>query len=215
MSLGAEHRPLRDLVCDEIRDWITTGRLAPGDRLVEETIAHELGVSRNPVREAIRMLEWEGFVAVLPRRGAVVASLSPDEAEEILEVRIALQAQATRLAARKRSTEQLEQIFDVLARAERLLGASERPVAELSELDTEFHEIVLQMADNRFLAEFVRPLRHRIAWMFGPSREQRLEESWSEHRHMAVAIAAEDEERAATLAEQHIRRGRTGVTAAI
>lgn len=212
-NLGQEHRPLRDLVCDELRDRIVKGAVAPGERLVEESIAQELGVSRNPVREAIRTLEWEGFVAVLPRRGAVVASLSQSEAEEILEVRIALQAEASRLASRKRSSGQLAELFVVLERAEALLASADRPRPELTALNTEFHEIVLRMADNRYLADVIRPMRRRIAWMFSRSGEQRLDASWREHRRMAEAIAAGDEPLAGRLAEAHIRNGRGEVQA--
>lgn len=212
-NLGQGHRPLRDLVCDELRDRIVRGAVAPGERLVEESIAQELGVSRNPVREAIRTLEWEGFVAVLPRRGAVVASLSQSEAEEILEVRIALQAEASRLASRKRSSGQLAELFAVLERAEALLGSTDRLRPELTALNTEFHEIVLQMADNRYLADVIRPMRRRIAWMFSRSGEPRLDASWREHREMAEAIAVGDETRAGHLAEAHILNGRGEVQA--
>jgi DNA-binding GntR family transcriptional regulator len=209
MNLGTAHRPLRDLVCDELRKRIIDGRMVPGERLVEKSLAEELGVSRNPVREAIRTLEWEGFVAVLPRRGAVVASLSESEAEEIQEVRAALQAEATALAARKRSESAVEELFVVLKRGEALIQfADGANAAELIELNAEFHETVLAMADNPYLADVIRPLRGRIAWMFSRSDDQRRAASWREHRAMAEAIAAGDESLAARLAEQHIGAGR-------
>ena len=87
-TLGSSHVPLRDLVTDEIRRRILTGALPPGDRLVEDRLAEDLGVSRNPVREAIRVLATEGLVEVTPRRGAAVARPRPAHAEELFEVRV-------------------------------------------------------------------------------------------------------------------------------
>ena len=87
MSLGATHRPLRDVVCDAIREQIVGGRHEPGTRRIEDHLANELGVSRSPVREALRVLEVEGYVDMIPRKGVVVATLSLDEAAEIFEVR--------------------------------------------------------------------------------------------------------------------------------
>lgn len=212
-KLGAVHKPLRELVCDELRDWIVNGEIAPGERLVEESIAQKMGVSRNPVREAIRTLEWEGFVAVLPRRGAVVASLSEKEADEILEVRIALQAEAAALAARKRSDEHLERMFALLERGEAMLASGERRPSEYAELNAAFHELVLEMADNRYLADVIRPMRRRISWMFRRTDGRHLDTAWREHRLMAEAIAAGDEEVAARVAAEHILSARSRVPA--
>src|SRR5271156_1650769 len=95
--LGEEHSPLRDQVVAELRQAILSGRLKPGERLVEGRLADELGVSRNPVREAIRALASEGLIEVTARRGAAVASLTAQEAEELLEVRATLEGANARL----------------------------------------------------------------------------------------------------------------------
>src|SRR5205823_4539741 len=101
MTLGETHRPLRDVVCDAIREEILAGGHPPGSRLVEWRLAEDLGVSRNPVREALRVLEAEGYVTMVPRRGALVSTIGPTEAEEIFDVRLALEGLVARLAARK------------------------------------------------------------------------------------------------------------------
>ncbi len=98
-SLGEAHLPLRSVVQDELRRMILSGELPPGSRLVEDRLAERLGVSRNPVREAIRVLSAEGFVEVLPRRGAVVASMGQAEVAELFDARMALETLAARLAA--------------------------------------------------------------------------------------------------------------------
>src|SRR5579872_7579774 len=99
--LGEEHSSLHGQVVAELRQSILTGQLKPGERLVEERIADELGVSRNPVREAIRALASEGLVEVAARRGASVAVMSEQEARETIEVRALLEGQNARLAARR------------------------------------------------------------------------------------------------------------------
>ncbi|GAA1656016.1 hypothetical protein GCM10009733_061940 [Nonomuraea maheshkhaliensis] len=102
MTLGASHQTLRDEVTAELRRRILTGELAQGERLVEDRLAAALGVSRNPVRESIRVLAAEGFIQVVPRIGATVARLSAEEGEELFDVRMAVEGLAARLAARKR-----------------------------------------------------------------------------------------------------------------
>src|SRR4051812_42245246 len=100
-AVGSAHRPRRDVVTAELRRLILAGVLKPGERLVEDRLAERLGVSRTPVREAIRVLAREGFVEVTPGRGAAVANPPREEAEELFDVRMALEGLTARLAARK------------------------------------------------------------------------------------------------------------------
>ncbi len=113
--LGALHAPLRDKVAEEIRAAILSGHFKPGDRLIEDRLAEEFGVSRNPIREAMRTLASEGLIEVTARRGAVVASLSPQEAEELLEVRATLEGANARLASRRRDPVVLDRLKAILA----------------------------------------------------------------------------------------------------
>jgi DNA-binding GntR family transcriptional regulator len=92
--IGSSHRTLREVVAEEIRSMILDGSLLPGERLLEDRLAEQLGVSRNPVREAIRALEGTGLVEVVPRRGAYVANLDPDQAHQLLELRSVIEAYA-------------------------------------------------------------------------------------------------------------------------
>jgi DNA-binding GntR family transcriptional regulator len=201
-SVGDDHRPLRDIVCDAIRDRITAGTHRPGERLVEDRLADDLGVSRNPVREALRVLEVEGYVELIPRRGAVVASLSPSAVDDIFEVRSALEALGARLAARHASVEQAARMARVLDESDRVLAAGD--VQKLPALNTEFHQLVLELAGNALLAETMAPLRGRMQWIFSRTVEGRAPHSLAEHRALADAIAGGDEERAAALAVAHV-----------
>src|SRR5918999_3602432 len=99
MTIGSTHRTLREAVVDEIRGMITRGELKPGDRLVEDRLAEQLGVSRNPVREAIRALESTGLDEVRPRKGAYVSSFDVEDVRKLLEIRALLEAYAAELAA--------------------------------------------------------------------------------------------------------------------
>ena len=120
---GGVHAPLSDVVADKLRHGIASGRYKPGERLVEERLAAELGVSRNPVREAIRSLASEGLIEVTPRRGAVVMSLDRDDAWEMIEVRAALEGLNARLAARRRPAHLIDQLKAVLEQG-RAMAAS-------------------------------------------------------------------------------------------
>src|SRR6202045_3628078 len=108
--LGDEYLSLHDRVIAELRQAILSGRLKPGERLVEERLADELGVSRNPVREAIRALASEGLIEVTARRGAAVATMTDQEARETIEVRALLEGQNARLAARRQDRQILKRI---------------------------------------------------------------------------------------------------------
>src|ERR1700748_3471202 len=113
-TLGSAHQPLRDVVTAAPRGLILAGELTPGERLVEDRLAVRLGVSRNPVREAIRVLAAEGFVEVTPRRGAAVARVSPGEAEELFDVRVAREGLSARLSARKATPDTADRLRAVL-----------------------------------------------------------------------------------------------------
>lgn len=205
-TLGDGYRPLRDVVCDAIRLQIINGEHAPGARLVEDRLAEELGVSRNPVREALRVLQAEGFVAMIPRRGAVVTVLSVREVEEIFEVRSALDALAARLAARKCGPEQRSALDHVLEQTRSALAADER--GQLAILNTEFHGLLVEMAQNSCLHDLWYPLRGRMQWIFSRTVVQRGTHSFEEHFELAEAILERDEQRAAHLALDHIDAAR-------
>lgn len=206
-SIGAAHRPLRDVALDAIRQRILSGDHPPGSRLVEDRLASELGVSRNPVREALRVLEAEGYVEMIPRRGAIVAAMSPEEASEIFEVRMALEALAARLAARNAVDGDGKVLARLITTSRRAL--ERRDVAALSTLNTRFHEDVLRLAKNGYLKDVMVPLRGRMQWIFSHTAAgARGPHSIAEHEELADAIGRGDEDRAAALAEAHIAAAR-------
>lgn len=202
--LGDEHAPLHGRVVEELRQAILTGQLRPGERLVEGRLAEELGVSRIPVREAIRALASEGLVEVTARRGASVAIMTEQEARETIEVRAILEGQNARLAARRQDTQVLGRIEAVLNKGTAAVAAQR--FDQLSDLNQQFHQELAAAGQNRVLGELLKKLRERTAMLFAPTDPVRQARSWDEHAGILRAILDGDERTAATLAAEHVMR---------
>ncbi len=201
---GEGHPSLHSKVLAELRQAIMSGRFKPGERLIEERIAEELGVSRNPVREAIRALASDGLVALTAGRGASVATMTEQEARETVELRALLEGHNARLAARRKNK-------DVVARIEAILNRGTAAVAAnrlelLPDLNQKFHRELSSAGQNAVLGELLTKLRERTAMLFAPSDPRRQARSWEEHTAILRAIIAGDEREAATLAADHVMR---------
>jgi DNA-binding GntR family transcriptional regulator len=199
-----DHSPLHGRVVAELRQAILCGRLKPGDRLVEERLAENLGVSRNPVREAIRALASEGLVEVTARRGASVLKLTTEEARETIEVRALLEGHNARLAARHRDKAIIRRIEKVLAKGTRAVAAGR--FGELLALNQEFHCELHAAGRNTVLGDIVQKLRERTAMLFFPTDPARQSRSWQEHAAILRAVIDGDERAAAALAAEHVMR---------
>ena len=207
-TIGGSHRPLRDKVVGELRRRIIDGVYEPGDRLTEERLADDFGVSRNPVREAIRVLEAEGFLTAQPRRGAVVASMSAGDLEDLFDVRGALEVLAARLAAERIDPSGAAVLDRLLAKAR-----TTRRVADLAALNTQFHDTISTLSGNTLLTGMMEPLHGRLQWVYRQSVEVRAAPSWAEHRELAIAIRAGDAEAAAAAARAHVVAARQSALA--
>lgn len=199
-----DHKPLRELVFETLREAIISGKLKPGQRLMEVQVAEALGVSRTPVREAIRMLELEGFVVMMPRKGAYVADISIKDITSVFEIRRALEGLAAELAAERASPEHLEKLERLLVE---LADCVEREdVARFVELDTKFHETVYEASRNERLAPILSLLREQIQRFRTRtlSNPGRMRVAHDEHRALVEALADRDAERARQLASEHI-----------
>lgn len=194
---------------EALRAAILSGRLAPGERLVEERLSAELGMSRVPIREAIKQLMAEGLAVPAEGapggRGAQVAALSSEHARDLIEVRAVLEGLTARLAARRRDAAQLGRLAALLARGEHLARDGTAGAA-LAALNADYHEALALAGGNRPLVELMRPLRERTELVFRRNRPERALEDWREHAMILSAVAEGDEELAALLAARHVRR---------
>jgi DNA-binding GntR family transcriptional regulator len=195
-------RPLRDVVATELRAMILQGRLRPGERLGEDRVAELLGVSRNPVREAIRSLEAEGFLEVSARRGAFVAELSETQAADLFDVRLVLEPLGARLAARRPVPELIEQMRAIMARVE--ASADRTGPDELASMHTTLHALIFEMTGNAYLTGIAVPMVRRGQWLLRQAAAVRDPSAWSEHHGLIDAIESGDADLAEVVARHHV-----------
>ena len=155
-----EYLPLRDVVFNTLRRAILKGDLKPGERLMEIALAEKLGVSRTPIREAIRKLELEGLVVMAPRKGAKVASITERDLNDVLEVRKGMEELAIRLACERITPEELDELDKV---EQRFLSLTENgDLTELAEMDVAFHDIIYNATNNNRLVQLLSNLREQM-----------------------------------------------------
>ncbi len=152
--------PLRDVVFNTLREAILRGDLQPGERLMELQLAAKLGVSRTPIREAIRMLEQEGLAVTMPRKGAEVAKMTLKGMEDVLEIRGALDELASQLACERITKEQLERLAARKQDFEDSLKSGD--VKLIAEADVNFHDIIYEATGNPKLVNLLNNLREQI-----------------------------------------------------
>lgn len=152
--------PLRDVVFNTLREAILKGDLKPGERLMELQLASKLGVSRTPIREAIRMLEQEGLAVTTPRKGAEVAKMTLKDMEDVLEIRDALDELAVRIACQKISDEQLKQLEDMKELFEKSTQTGN--VKKIAESDVTFHDVIYEATGNPKLVTLLNNLREQV-----------------------------------------------------
>ena len=198
------YRPLRELVCETIRQAIVDGVFSPGERLMEIQLADEMGVSRTPVREAIRKLELEGFVVMIPRRGTYVADISIKDINEVYEIRTSLEVLAAGLAAERISDEELETMQRLLVEIGQHI--EDGNIEKIVEIDTAFHDVLYKASRNKRLAGIINNLREQITVIRRRSMMYpgRLQNTMEEHRILVDSIAAHDVDRAQNAAGLHM-----------
>jgi DNA-binding GntR family transcriptional regulator len=198
------YKPLREVVSETLREAIASGVLKPGERLMEIQLAEELGVSRTPVREAIRKLELEGFVIMIPRRGTYVADLSIKDINEVFEIRTALDVLAAGLAAERITDDELELMERILVQIGEYVDKNE--LEPIVELDSQFHDILYRACRNDRLVGIINNLREqftrfRTISMAFPGR---IKNTLEEHSRLVEAIASREVDLAQQLAREHM-----------
>ncbi|MFF4036398.1 GntR family transcriptional regulator [Streptomyces sviceus] len=198
--------PLRDRVYGALLELITTRALQPGQHLVESELAGHLGVSRQPVREALQRLNTEGWVDLRPAQGAFVHEPTDEEADQLLTVRTLLEAEAARLAAANAGSAGIAVLEELCAQGEGAVAADDVDLAVA--LNARLHAKVMELAGNAVLAELAGQVDRRVRWYYTPVARQRGRQSWIEHRELIAAIADRDEQRATAIMRQHTEHTR-------
>ena len=201
-----EYLPLRDVVFNTLRDAILTGKLVPGERLMENQLAEKLGVSRTPVREALRMLELENLVELVPRKGAQVLDMSEKDITNILEVRSALEGLATSLACKKMTKEDLQQLKNMEVNFEK--AVADNDVEHFVDIDEDFHDLIFAATENDKLINIFRNLRiqlYRYRMAQAKNNETSMSTIVAHHRSIIRAIENHDAEEGASIAQGHIK----------
>ncbi len=201
-----EFLPLRDVVFNTLRQAILTGELKPGERLMEIHLAERLGVSRTPIREAIRKLELEGLVTMIPRRGAEVAQITEKSMNDVLEVRRAVDALCVELACERITEEELAALKEACDKFAEVVRAKVKNVKQIAQADVALHDIIVQATGNQRLIQLVNTLseqmyRYRFEYLKDFSQHEKLVE---EHRIIYEGIVRKDKETACEAAKLHI-----------
>jgi DNA-binding GntR family transcriptional regulator len=191
-------------VSDSLRSDIIAGVFPPGQHLIEDRLSERYGVSRIPVREALRGLEAEGFVTIAPYRGAQVSRLTANDALDLLEVREVLEVVATRRAAANRSWEGIQEMARILAAGNQALTAGR--LEELGGLNSQLHMLLVATSGNQNLIVLHEQIQAKARWVYSVGLDDRAVDSWHEHEAIVAAVAAGDSELAGQLASLHINQ---------
>lgn len=203
-SYNNEYLPLRDVVFRTLRQAILKGELEPGERLMEIQLAKKLGVSRTPIREAIRMLELEGLVLMIPRKGAEVARISAKNMQDVLEVRTSLEELAIELACRRMSEEDLEKLKE--AEKKFITAIAGGDSLKIAESDEAFHDVLYNATGNEKLVQILNNLReqmyrYRLEYIRDSGSWERLK---NEHAAIIAAMEKRDIPSARAAVREHI-----------
>ncbi|GIE34514.1 GntR family transcriptional regulator [Actinoplanes italicus] len=198
--------PLRQAVYDALAEMIINRELQPGEHLVENELAAHLGVSRQPVREALQRLHNEGWVDLRPALGAFVHVPTEEEADQLLATRTLLETESARLAAKNATPEQIERLRELQRAGEEAL--SEDSQVALVEANAALHAHLVEMSGNKVLAQLIGMVDRRVRWYYSPIARSRGREAWDEHAALIDVIAEGNTRRAGELMRKHTERTR-------
>ncbi len=206
-----EHKPLRELVYEELRLLIMTGQIKPGTRMMEIELAESMGVSRTPVREAIRQLEKDNLVTIEPRKGAYVSDISAEDFDSMMIVREPLEGLATYLATINMTDEELAAVRQAALDCEKAIALGDQE--ELTRTDTHFHHLITQGSGNTYLIHLCQDLQEQVTrfrYVYFKS-SKRAGEIINEHKLIIDAMEKRDAEEARKYSIAHINSLRKSI----
>lgn len=204
-----QDQSLRGRVFQKIREEILTGVYKDGDELREITLGEKLGVSRTPVREALRQLELEGLVTIVPNKGAYVNAITRKDVEDIYKIRSLLEGLCARWATRNITEKQIEELEEIILLSEFHLNRKGTLEArQVSELDGKFHRVLYEASNSRILEHLLTDFHKyvKMARQLSIGSPDRAGQSVEEHRAILEAIRNKDEDLAERLADEHVMK---------
>jgi DNA-binding GntR family transcriptional regulator len=200
----ARPAPLRQAVYDTLAEMIANGSLKPGQHLVESELADQLGVSRQPIREALQRLAVDGWVELRPAYGAYVHIPTEEEVAQLLGVRSVLEAYSAREAAQHASEANLGRLRELYQAGMAALASDDETALVAANAD--LHGYIVQMSGNKVLSELISQVERRVRWYYTPIARPRGQEAWQEHEVLIKAIGDGDAAEAERVMRQHTER---------
>ena len=198
--------PLSTSLLGKLQRDILTGKLKPGQKLTEQQLCKTYGVSRTPVREALRQLELEGLVKIIPNKGAYVTGITPKDVHDIYMIRSTLEGMCARWATEHITPEQIEQLEEIVLLSEFHLKKDKDKVVQVSDLDGKFHHVLYEASNSRIMEHTLSDFHKyvKMARMLSVGAKNRAEKSIEEHKAILEAIKKGDADEAERLANLHI-----------
>lgn len=206
-DINIDNTPLSEKIAETLREYIMKGSLKPGERLTEPKLSAMLGISRTPIREALRLLENEGFIDIYPRRGAVVSDITSKDVDEIFIIKTKLESLAARLAVENISEADIKKMMDI---NEKMMKYSEsKNVVNLIKLNADFHNIFIEKCNNSRLIKFIESLNKQFKRVTAYSFTEtgRIKKVLEEHKNIIDAFVNRDAEKVEQLVDIHVKNG--------
>jgi len=203
-NIKDERKNLRDLIFEKLQQAIFSGKFKSGKRITEKEVAEELNVSRTPVREALYRLASTGLIKIIPHRGFLISRWSSIEIRDVMEIRIALEMLAVRLAVKRILPEEIKELKDLIIKMDKAVLKGD--IKKVSHLNTEFHNKIVFASKNKELLDVMEPIKNKIHHfrIISLSTPNRLEESQKEHKEILNALIERDGKLAQKLIASHI-----------
>lgn len=204
-----ESKPLREKIADKIRAEIIRGTFKPGERLVEPKLAKNLGISRTPIREALRQLEGEGFIEIVPRRGAIVKELTLKDIDDLYAIKANLEGLAARQACERLKNRDLEKLSKINEKFKEITDKNPNVVEEYMKYNVDFHNFFIQSSNNNKLIEILDGLSKNFQRLKSVlvSDASRTVDAASEHEQIIEAFLSGDPDLVEQKVRDHIREG--------
>ena len=205
-NIRNEPKYLRDIVFEKLQKAVFSGKFKSGDRITEKEIAEELKVSRTPVREALYRLASTGLIKIIPHRGFIISRWSSKEIKDVIELRIALEIFAVKLAIQRILPNEINELKTLIVKMDK--AVKKEDMMKASHLNYLFHNKIILASKNKELFEVTEPIKNKIHHfrIISISSPNRLKESFEEHKKILDAIINKDIELAQELTSQHIKK---------